>query len=204
MSHDPSHDPSHDSDWKAPPAAKTSKKKTAKAATQPQNASNQVIANLAAQSGPAAAALVANAPVGNAAVAAVVARPAKLPIKYEGGDHADRHFKGLKPKPNLAKWAIDTKDATKNKAAATALMEASITTHMATLMAQSSLTGISLWYISDVVRGTIGKTTKGDESMFTMQVTVNIPEGEITYHGYPDQTVVKYGLGKSKNTIGKA
>jgi hypothetical protein len=116
----------------------------------------------------------------------------EMELEY-GKDHGDYHFTGKVTKKK-AQWTI-------SQARAIELMEAELRTHMRTLVTQSKAKGWESWYIGADAGETIGETVAGAESAFCMQVQVNVGAQTISYHGYPDQRLVKTGVGKSKSSI---
>jgi hypothetical protein len=115
-----------------------------------------------------------------------------MELEY-GKDHGDYHFTG-KVTVKKAQWTI-------TQARAIELMEAELRTHMRTLVTQSKAKGWESWYIGADAGQKIGDTVAGAETSFCMQVQVNLGDQIISYHGYPDQRLVKTGVGKSKSSI---
>lgn len=116
-----------------------------------------------------------------------------MTLEY-GQSHGDYHFTGKVTKKK-AQWTIDKSEALE-------IMEAEIIKHLETLLEGSSDNGWTPWYIGRDTGEVIGKTVKGKETKFCIQLQVNKELGTISYHGYPDQRLLKEGVGKSKSTIG--
>ncbi|AIU67180.1 hypothetical protein ABF162_09350 [Vibrio coralliilyticus] len=112
-------------------------------------------------------------------------------------EHGKLHFGG-NPTEIKSKWS-------KNSSQAQELMEAEIKKHEKTMMKGSDDEGTTTWYIGRFHTGNVGKYKHGSGSrntnQFTIQVVVNKKDNRIDYHGYPDERLVKEGVGKTKNTI---
>lgn len=118
-------------------------------------------------------------------------RPAMT--KSYGAEHGDLHFGG-KPIAKKAKWTLEKGDAL-------TLMEAEIDKHMDRLINESDTEGWTSWYIGGDAGDMIGNSVAGVVSTFCIQAQVNLQENTISYHGYPDQRLLKVGAGRSKSTI---
>ena len=117
-----------------------------------------------------------------------------------GTGHGDLHFGG-DPTEKKSKWSL-------TKAKAIELMAAEITKHLPRMRRESQLDDWEAWYIGgQVAGGEAGryykKGTRGGlpTDMFTIQAQVHWLDNEISYHGFPDERLVRTGLGKSKSTI---
>ncbi len=122
-----------------------------------------------------------------------------LPNFVFGDGHGDLHFNG-DPTDDKSKWSL-------LKAAAKLLMEAEITKHLPRMRRESRIAGWEPWYVGGQANANIGRyyiqgqRGGGQTNMFTIQAQVNWLENEINYHGFPDQRLLRTGLGKARNTI---
>jgi len=107
--------------------------------------------------------------------------------------HGDLHFNHAVT-PQKAQWSI-------SKSAAKVLMEAEIDKHIDVLLAGSPDEGWGSWYIGGEANDNIGDTVAGAVKMFCMQVSVSKEGNTISYHGYPDQRLLKTGVGKTKKKL---
>lgn len=127
--------------------------------------------------------------------------PANLPLprlEY-GADHGNYHFGG-DPTAQKSKWTLP-------KAAALQLMEAEISKHFVRMRSESRTNGWEGWYVGGQAPGNIGmyavdgKRGGAPTTMFTIQAQVNWFENVISYHGFPDERLMRVGLGKERNSI---
>lgn len=111
--------------------------------------------------------------------------------------HGDYHFTG-RVTTNKTQWTISQNEAL-------ALMEAQIQEHLETMRAGSDPEEATTWYIGAQADDDIGLYKEGSDELptdqYTIQVVVNLAENSISYHGYPDQRLVKFGVGKTKSSI---
>lgn len=115
-----------------------------------------------------------------------------------GEDHGSLHFGGA-PTRQKSKWSLD-------KPAAMVLMEAAIRAHLPRMMRESSLTEPTPWLIVGRADNSIGRykddTRDGSETdTYMIQAQMIISENLVSYHGFPDERVVRTGLGRTRNEI---
>lgn len=119
--------------------------------------------------------------------------PPMIMTKEFGAGHGDLHFNHAVT-AQKAQWSI-------SKQAAITLMEAELDKHMAVLLAGTPEVGWKSWYIGAQADNDIGDTVAGSVSMFCMQVQVSKETNTISYHGYPDQRLLKTGVGATKKSL---
>lgn len=127
--------------------------------------------------------------------------PANMPAPalVFGAEHGDLHFGG-DPTEQKSKWSLP-------KPAAIQLMATEIGPHLVRMRRESRIAGWESWYVGGQAPGNIGqyyvRGVRGGEStrMFTIQAQVNWLENEISYHGFPDERLLREGLGKTRNSI---
>ena len=110
-----------------------------------------------------------------------------------GDGHGDLHFNHAVT-AQKAQWSI-------SKQAAKTLMEAEINKHLTVLLAGSADAGWTPWYIGGQADDEIGDTVAGAVRMFTIQLQVSKEGNTISYHGYPDQRLLRTGVGRSKKSL---
>jgi hypothetical protein len=125
-------------------------------------------------------------------------RPEEMVLVYEQ-EHGQYHFGG-NPTDKKTKWSYDVSEAR-------VLMEAELEKHRNRMVQESRLDGREQWYVSGTGPGKLvghyrhGKGDFREVNVFAMQVTVNLADKTIKYHGYPDEQVLKIGAGKGRNQI---
>jgi len=121
------------------------------------------------------------------------------PTMTYDAEHGDYHYGG-DPTESKTKWSI-------SKAASNTRVENAITAHLPRLRREAKLTGWDPWLIAVTAEVTIGRYYKkgvrgGEETdTFCVQLQVNWLENDISYHGFPDQRILRTGLGRTRNEI---
>ena len=126
---------------------------------------------------------------------------AYAPIYQFDDDHGGLHFIN-KPTDKKSAWDL-------TKANAQTLMTTEMNKHLSKMFQGSSVTAAApwtAWYVCGVHGANVGRykddTREGaDTKMFTIQAQINVRENVVTYHGFPDERVVKYGIGQTKATV---
>jgi hypothetical protein len=132
----------------------------------------------------------------NAPPQPVVPQVPQLEITYDA-EHGGYHFGG-NPTNQKTKWSLDVDTARD-------LMRERVDHYAEVMATNSSQAGTTTWYIGTFHRDDIGFYREGSDflptSGYTIQVAVKLSEGKASFHGYPDERLLKEGLGRSKNQI---
>jgi len=119
-----------------------------------------------------------------------------------GRAHGMLHFGG-DPIANKTKWSL-------TESAACTAMELEIRKHIGRMRKEAQLHEISgwdSWWIGAQSRNDIGKYSqrgvRGGKStdQFSIQAQVDWVGNAISYHGFPDERLVRFGCGRAKNQL---